>query len=124
MDVISANLANLFTTRNEAGDAKPYQRREVVFQSDDSTAPRSGAAGVKVASVEMDDAEPRWRFEPGHADAVKDPKDPHYGYVAYPAIDVMTEFTDALTVARAYEANLGAMDIAKDMAQQSLRILG
>ncbi len=31
---------------------------------------------------------------------------------------------DALVAARAYEANLGAMEISKNMAQQSLRILG
>ena len=36
---------------------------------------------------------------------------------------MMTEFTDALEAARAYEANLGAMEITKDMAQQTLRIL-
>jgi flagellar basal-body rod protein FlgC len=122
MDVISANLANMSTTRNESGEAKPYQRRDVVLQTEE-TAGKSGAAGVKVAAVEIEDAEPRWKLDPGNVDAVKDPSDPHYGYVAYPAIDMMTEFTDALTVARAYEANLGAIDIAKDMAQQTLRIL-
>ncbi len=36
---------------------------------------------------------------------------------------MMTEFTDALEAARAYEANLGAMDITKDLDQQTLRIL-
>ena len=29
---------------------------------------------------------------------------------------MMTEFTDALEAARAYEANLGAMEITKDLA--------
>jgi len=36
---------------------------------------------------------------------------------------MMTEFTDALLAARAYEANLGAIEITKDMTQQTLRIL-
>ena len=36
---------------------------------------------------------------------------------------MMTEFTDALEAARSYEANLGVMDITKDMEQQTLKIL-
>jgi flagellar basal-body rod protein FlgC len=36
---------------------------------------------------------------------------------------MITEFTDALEAARAYEANLGAIEITKDLAQQTLRIL-
>jgi flagellar basal-body rod protein FlgC len=31
---------------------------------------------------------------------------------------------DALVATRAYEANLGAMELTKNMAQQTLRILG
>jgi flagellar basal-body rod protein FlgC len=31
---------------------------------------------------------------------------------------------DALVATRAYEANLGVMELSKNMAQQSLRILG
>ncbi|MCR4416008.1 MAG: flagellar basal body rod protein FlgC, partial [Thermoguttaceae bacterium] len=80
-----------------------------------------GAAGVKVASILIDDTPPRLKWDPGHPDAIQE--GPNAGYVAYPAIDMMTEFTDALAVARAYEANLGAMEIAKDLAQQTLRIL-
>ena len=43
--------------------------------------------------------------------------------MAYPDINMMTEITDAMEAARAYEANLGAIEIAKDLAQQTLRIL-
>jgi flagellar basal-body rod protein FlgC len=35
-----------------------------------------------------------------------------------------TQFVDALVATRAYEANLGVMEMSKNMAQQSLRILG
>ncbi len=35
----------------------------------------------------------------------------------------MTEFTDALEATRAYEANLGVIDVTKEMVQQTLRIL-
>lgn len=36
---------------------------------------------------------------------------------------MMAEFTDALEATRAYEANIGVIDVTKDMAQQTLRIL-
>jgi len=120
MTAISGNLANLSTTHNEQGEPVPYQPRFVIFQTDDS-AGGHGAAGVKVSSVEIDQREPRLKYQPGHPDAIKE--GPNRGYVAYPAIDMITEFTDALEAARAYEANLGAIEISKDLAQQTLRIL-
>jgi flagellar basal-body rod protein FlgC len=109
------------TTHNEAGEPVPYQPRFVIFETDDAVGPH-GAAGVKVSSVQIDDVEPLYKYEPHHPDAIQE--GPHKGYVAYPNVNMMTEFTDALEAARAYEANLGAMEIAKSMAQQTLRILG
>ncbi|NLX96056.1 MAG: flagellar basal body rod protein FlgC [Rhodopirellula sp.] len=120
MNAISSNLANLSTTHDEAGEAAPYQPRYVVFQTDD-TVGTAGAAGVRVSSVEIDEREPRYKYQPGHPDAIQEGS--HKGYVAYPDINMMTEMTDAMEAARAYEANLGAIDIAKDLAQQTLRIL-
>ena len=43
--------------------------------------------------------------------------------MAYPRVNMMTEMVDALVASRAYEANIGAMEITKNMATQSLRIL-
>lgn len=116
MNAIASNLANISTTRNEQGQPEPYKPRFVMFQTDPSVG-AYGAAGVRVSSVEIDNSPPRLKYEPGHPDADK------HGYVAYPAIDMMSEFTDALEAARAYEANLGAMEISKDLAQQTLKII-
>jgi flagellar basal-body rod protein FlgC len=120
MNAISSNMANISTTHNEKGEPKPYEPRFVVFQTDDSIG-ANGAAGVKVSSVQTEHSQPRLRFDPGHPDAIKD--GPNRGYVAYPSIDMMTEFTDALEAARAYEANLGTMEISKDLERQTLRII-
>lgn len=120
MNVHSGNIANISTTHNEQGEPVPYQPRYVVFQADNSVGAH-GAAGVTVDSVQVADAEPVWRREPGHPDAM--PEGPHRGCVAYPNINMMTEMTDALEAARAYEANLGAIEITKDLQQQTLRIL-
>lgn len=121
MTAIAGNIANVTTTHNEAGEPQPYQPRYVVFQADPGVG-SYGAAGVRVAAVRADAAaQPRYKYEPGHPDAIRE--GPWKGYVAYPDINIMTEFTDALEAARAYEANLGAIEVTKDMAQQTLRIL-
>ena len=120
LNAISGNIANMSTTHNEAGEATPYQPRYVTFQTDE-TLGTDGAAGVRVDSVEISDVEPRWKYQPGHADAVQEGE--HKGYVAYPNIDMTTEFVDALEATRAYEANVGVIEISKNLAQQSLRIL-
>ncbi len=120
MNAQSSNIANISTTHNERGEPEAYQPRFVVFQTDESVGAH-GAAGVRVSSVEVEDVEPIWRYQPHHPDAVKEGK--YAGYVAYPNINMMTEFTDAMEAARAYEANLGVIDITKDMQTQTLRIL-
>jgi flagellar basal-body rod protein FlgC len=120
MTQISSNIANISTTHNEAGEAAPYKRKFVVFQADNSIG-SPGAPGVKVCRVQTDNSEPRWRTEPGNPDAVKE--GPLKGQVAYPNIDMMHEFTDGMEAARVYEANLGAIEITKDIQNPTLRII-
>ncbi len=117
----SNNIANISTTRNERDESVPYQRRFVVFGTDDSVG-ADGASGVKVALVGTENKEPIWREAPAnHPDVVKSGL--NEGKVAYPNINMMYEMVDAMEAARAYEANLGAIEISKDLAQQTLRIL-
>jgi flagellar basal-body rod protein FlgC len=116
---ISNNIANIKSTHTASGEKVPYQPKTVVFETDEAGS--NGAAGVKVSSVATTATDPIWKREPNHPDAAK--AGPHAGEVAYPNIDLMTEFTNALEAARSYEANLGAMDITKSMEQQTLRIL-
>jgi len=118
LNAISSNLANMSTTRNEQGQAQPYQPRFVVFETDDSVSTSGGGRGVKVSSVEMESVEPRLKYQPNHPDA-----DPETGMVAYPNIDMTREMVDALEATRAYEANIGAVEISNDLGQQTLRIL-
>jgi flagellar basal-body rod protein FlgC len=122
MDAISGNIANLSTTRNETGEAVPYQPRFVVFKTDEQTKTPEGAMGVRVDSVETAQKEPLWRYQPGHPDAQLD--GPHKGYVAYPNVDMTTEFVDSLNATRAYEANIGVIEASKSMFGQALKIIG
>jgi flagellar basal-body rod protein FlgC len=123
LDAISGNLANLSSMqRNPNGEMEPYQARYAVFETDDQIQTKDGAVGVKVASIETEQVEPNYRWQPEHPFAIKD--GPKKGYVAYPQVNMTAEFVDALVATRAYEANLGVMELSKNMAQQSLRILG
>jgi flagellar basal-body rod protein FlgC len=117
LNTISSNLANMSTTRNERGESQPYQPRYVTFQTDTSVATSGGGVGVKVGSVEYSTEPPRMKYEPGHPDADAN------GYVRYPAIDMTMEFVDALEASRAYEANIGVLEVSKSLVQQSLRII-
>ena len=114
-------MANVSTTRNEKGEPAPYQPRFVIFATDDSIPNPEGAVGVRVQSVEVAQVEPRYKYQPGHPDAIK--QGPRQGYVAYPDIDITTEMVDALEASRAYEANVGVVEMTKNMIQQSLRIV-
>jgi len=123
LDTVSSNLANLTSLeRDEKGNMQPYQARYAVFQTDEATETKHGAIGVKVASVQTEQIEPLYRWQPSHPYAIKE--GPKKGYVAYPRINMTAEMVDALVATRAYEANIGAMELSKNMAQQSLRILG
>lgn len=122
MEAIAGNIANMSTTRNEAGQPQPYQPRYAVFQADASTGNSEGAVGVRVAEVQTDTREPLWKFQPGHPDALT--QGPRQGYVAYPNINMINEFVDATAASRAYEANVAVIEMSKGLGQQTLRILG
>ena len=123
LDAVTSNVANLNSlTRGPNGEMQPYEGRYVMFQVDDEKATPYGAQGVKVSSVETEKVEPNYRWQPDHPYAIKE--GPKKGYVAYPKINMQTEMVDALVASRAYEANLGVMEITKNMSQQTLRILG
>ncbi len=121
LNAIAGNLANMSSVRNEKGELKPYQERFVIFQPDEQLQTADGAIGVKVSSVRTETVEPKYRYDPKNELAIKQGK--WKGYVAYPNIDLMSQFVNSLIATRAYEANLGVMEITKSMGEQSLRII-
>lgn len=114
MDLIAGNVANANTTRTEAGG--PYVRQLAVFK--DMVDAEGRVLGVRVAGIGGDTSTPpRMVYEPGHPDANTD------GYVAYPNVDIMLEMVDLIAASRAYEANITAIEAAKDMARSTISIL-
>ncbi|HQA48651.1 MAG TPA: flagellar basal body rod protein FlgC, partial [Bacillota bacterium] len=72
--------------------------------------------GVKVKGI-VDDKSPFKRmYDPGHPDADEE------GYVLMPNVDAVVEMVNMISAARAYEANVTALNAAKGMAQKALEI--
>lgn len=117
MDTIAGNVANAQATRRADGEPGPYRRRVAVFEP---VAARGGP-GVRVAEIQEDPSPGRMHFDPGHPDAIR--SGPQAGYVEYPNVDLATEMVDAMLASRAYEANIAAIDVTKNMISSSLRLL-
>jgi flagellar basal-body rod protein FlgC len=77
---------------------------------------QANASGVKVAGIVQDQAPFRRRYEPGHPDADQE------GYVSLPNVDTSTEMVDMLGAARAYQANLAAIGLIKEMVAKALEL--
>ena len=120
LNTISGNIANMSTIVDENGENKPYQPRYVEFQTDEENAAQ-GMAAVKVSSVKTDTSEPNYRYQPDHPLAATEGK--WKGHVAYPKINMNEQFVDALEASRAYEANIGVMEVSKSILRQNLSIL-
>ncbi len=118
LNTIAGNIANLNTTRDADGNPVPFRRRLVVFSADtENFDPETGGVGVDYR-IEIDNKTPFRRvYDPGHQDADED------GYVTYPNIDLVTEFVNALEATRAYQANVAAIEMTKQMAELSLQII-
>ncbi|MEO5819675.1 MAG: flagellar basal body rod protein FlgC [Vicinamibacteraceae bacterium] len=119
IEVAVSNLANAESTRGP--DGQPYKRRDVVLQTTtvqdfDDTLGRATAVGVEVTAVVEDQSPARRRYEPSHPDADKD------GYVSLPNVDPAEEMVDMLGASRAYQANLAAIGLIRDLVQRALEI--
>ena len=115
MNVLAANIANRFTTHDAEGNYAPYRRRIPVFATGD---PASGSdQGVHVSEILLADSPLQRKYDPTNPNADEQ------GYVMMPNIDPATEMVNALEAARAYEANITAAEVTKNMLQSSLRLL-
>lgn len=122
INVISSNLANVNTSRTAEG--VPYQRKTVVYE----TVPSEGFAGelgaamgeqtdkVQVSDIVSDNRDFREVYDPGHPDA--DAK----GIVRLPNINPVEEMANLLNASRSYEANLAALQTARQLALKSMDI--
>jgi flagellar basal-body rod protein FlgC len=118
--VAATNLANARTTRTEDGSV--YRPLSVVVQA--TQAPNFAALAQamdidalprpSVAQIVESTATPKLVYDPGHPDANEQ------GFVAFPAVDPLTNMMELLSVSRSYEANLRAFDITRALIQRTI----
>ena len=118
IEVAVSNLANAESTRGP--DGQPYRRRDVVLAPDrssfDVALGKAGAVGVNVAAVVEDQAPFRRRYEPSHPDADAE------GFVILPNVDPQNEMVDLIGASRAYQANLTAISMIRDLVSRALEL--
>lgn len=125
MDVISKNIANAQTTKTANGG--PYRRQVVTFGTNSKNIPFSRylneaakknlkLKGVEATGIKEDQSPFKEVYDPGHPDSNAE------GYVLMPNVDIITEMSNMITAARAYEANITAMNSTKSMAMKALEL--
>jgi flagellar basal-body rod protein FlgC len=119
IEVAVSNMANAESTRSS--DGQPYRRRDVMLASEsgqtfEAALGQAGAVGVRVAGIVQDQTPFRRRYEPSHPDADAD------GFVLLPNVDGEQEMVDMLGAARAYQANIAAIGMIREMVAKSLEL--
>ncbi len=142
MNAIASNMANAETTKTDTGE--PYRRKLINFRSNghqtftevmkktdvgltatnkmhfDSFTNSETTQGTMqggVNPVELNDTAPfKQIYDPNHPDADEN------GYVKMPNVNVVTEMVEMISASRAYEANVTAVNAAKQIAKDALEI--
>jgi flagellar basal-body rod protein FlgC len=116
IEVAVSNMANAESTRGP--DGQPYRRRDVVLASKETTFEtalgKATAVGVEVADVVEDQSPFKRRYDPSHPDADAD------GFVALPNVDTPEEMVNVMSASRAYQANLTAIGLIRELLTKSL----
>ncbi|MBS0253866.1 MAG: flagellar basal body rod protein FlgC [Proteobacteria bacterium] len=120
LEVIAQNIANANSTITANGEA--YRPEQLISGPAtfagalDGPAAAGALRGVAVYAVEPQNVAPRKVYEPGNPQA-----DAH-GYVAYSGFDHAAEMALMVKTTRAYEANVVAMNAARQMFATALQI--
>ncbi|MBC5806589.1 MAG: flagellar basal body rod protein FlgC [Candidatus Eremiobacter antarcticus] len=145
LDLIASNLANSSTTLTENGG--PYRAKAALFAPSESAdgaagfsqifgnamAPpaqfwsgaffdgdEDGPRGVQLAAI-VDRADPpQYRFDPGNPFAAR--AGAHKGYVALPAVDPIKEMVALIAAGRSYDADVAALQGAKQMDMEAVDV--
>jgi flagellar basal-body rod protein FlgC len=114
MRTIAENMANADATPSNPGE-EPYKRKLVSFRS--VLDREVGVRVIKADRIITDKSEARLRYDPSN------PAADEKGYVKVPNVNSMIEAMDMRQAQRSYEANLGVIEIAKNMIARTIDIL-
>ena len=113
MRVIAENLANVDSVASDPG-GDPYRRKVVTFKPVDID---GAGQGVEVSRVDKDQSAFKRVMRPGSPGA--DAK----GYVSLPNVNSAIEMADMQSAQRSYEANLSAIEAAKNLTMRTIDLL-
>ena len=114
LKTISENLANADSMAKTPG-GDPYRRKVISFKSELDRA--SGVNMVRAQKPTQDRSDFELKYDPGHPAANSD------GYVKMPNVKTVIEMADMREAQRTYEANLNAVDTAKQMINRTIDLL-
>ena len=114
MKVISENMANAETTGKNPNEL-PYQRQLVTFKNVLDRASRT--RHVKVDEISKDKNDFILKYDPSH------PAANAKGYVKMPNVNPLVEMMDMREAQRSYEANLGVIEMTRDMLMRTIDML-
>jgi flagellar basal-body rod protein FlgC len=111
MDAISDNIANVNTVKSTSEE--PFKARYVVAQAIENG---GVGGGVQVAGVELTKESSKQVYDPSHplADA--------RGMVQMADVDLGEQMTSIIMAQRGYQANISAMDRAKQAYQAAIQM--
>lgn len=114
MRVIAENLANQDSVSRTAG-GDPYRRRVVSFQAEVDRA--NGGTAVKIGGIDSDKTAFTKVYMPGS------PAADGQGYVLKPNVNPLLEAADMKDAQRSYEADLNAIEAAKNLTMRTIDLL-
>src|ERR1041385_2582140 len=112
--VVAENLANADSVSETPG-GDPYRRKVITFKN--ALDKELGLETVQVAKIGVDQSDFRTKYDPGNPAA--DGK----GYIKLPNVNRLIEMTDMREAQRSYEANLRAIEVARNMLQRTIDLI-
>jgi flagellar basal-body rod protein FlgC len=116
VETAAVNIANAHVAQHPAERA--FGPMRAVVRAVPFATLVDGATGMSTPAVTLEPAAGRARLvhEPGH------PLADERGFVAYPAVDPVTEMVTLMSAMRSYEANVAALNTARVLALKTLEI--
>lgn len=113
LESIANNISNANTVR--PASEEPFRASRPIFKQVEAGDGGAGD-GVAVAATETNADEAARVFDPSNPLAGAD------GYVTKPVVDLTAEMSDMMIAGRVYQANLRAVESARDRYQAALRL--
>ncbi|MGH8549230.1 MAG: flagellar basal body rod protein FlgC [Methylococcales bacterium] len=116
LSLVSSNLANVDSVSSSI--SQTYRARQPVFatQLNQFLDQQNAASGVEIKGVVESDAPLIQQYAPNHPMANED------GYIFKPNVNSVEELANMMSASRSYQNNVEALNTAKQLLIQTLRI--